>query len=293
MSPESAKSDIGSLLKNYELMDNKGLRISGAVLFSKTPWLASRAVPVKIGAFSEDGTILRDDVIECPVIMQPDQVMDLLLKKYVQGTNVVEGLMMVARYPYPVRALREAVLNSIAHRDYSRVVETYIRVYPDRVEISNPGSLPNGWTKDDLYKRHDSEPANPAIARAFFAAGYIEKFGSGIGMIRKECAMMGIPEPEYVVDMRRVEIIFRSREKKDSTASNDATAEVLDMTDTESKIYALILAGKGSKIAEMSEASDIPSRTVSRILERLVNKGHIQRIGGDRHGKWIHIPKSK
>jgi ATP-dependent DNA helicase RecG len=205
-------------------MDKKGLRKSGAVLFMGNPWGVSHATPVKIGAFNERGVLLRDDVVECPVIMQPDRVMDILLNKYVQGTNEVVGLMMTVKYPYPERALREAVMNAIVHRDYSSVVETCIRVYPDRVRISNPGRLPNGWTKDGLAGEHGSEPANPKIARAFFSMGYIEKYGTGIGMMRGECAAAGVPEPEYVVEKRVVGVIFRLPEKRDDTVRGKVDA---------------------------------------------------------------------
>jgi DNA-binding IclR family transcriptional regulator len=55
------------------------------------------------------------------------------------------------------------------------------------------------------------------------------------------------------------------------------------------KIYRLIEAGKGTKISEISETSGIPDRTVRRILAKLIEKGHIQRIGENRSGKWILI----
>ena len=293
MSMAAREGGTESLLKNYELMDDNGLRVSGAVLFSEVHWQASRATPVRIGAFSEDGRLLRDDMIDGPVIMQPDRVMDLLLNKYIPGTNELEGLMMVTKYPYPEKALRESIMNAIVHRDHSSVVETYVRVYPDHVKISNPGRLPAGWTVERLLTEHDSKPANPAIAGAFFAIRYIEKYGTGVGMMRNECKAMNIPEPEYNIEADRVQIIFRSRKNGDITVSNGVTAEGSDLTDNESKIYELIIAGKGTKIADMSEASGISSRTVSRILDNLVDRGYIQRIGGDKNGKWMPVPRSK
>jgi len=285
MSLNARDGDRRTLLRNYDLMKNDSLLRSGAVLFSENPWRISKASHVKIGAFSEDGTLLRDDFIEGPVIMQPDRVMDILLNKYVQGTNKVEGLAMVVKYPYPEIALREAVMNAIVHRDYSSVVDTNIRVYPDCVKISNPGNLPAGWTAENLFKAHDSKPANPAIAQVFFTMKYIEKYGTGIGTIRKECAKMGLPEPEYNVEKKRIEIVFRLPEKDDDTSRRGVQKrqkEMRPLSKNEQIVFDIILTQNAINIKDVSEMSEIPYATVKRIADKLEKDGFIRKTGTKR-----------
>jgi len=284
MSSEAAKGDRESLLKNYDLMDEKGLHISGAVLFFDNPRRESWATPVKVGAFSENGRLLRDDIVEGPVVFQPDKVMDLLMNKYVLGTNDLDGLMRVVKYPYPMKALREAVMNAIVHRDYSSVVETDILVYPDHIMIRNPGDLPRGWTTETLLEKHPSKPTNKAIAGVFYDMKYIERYGSGIGMIREECKAMGLPEPEYSVTIHNgFAITFRLPEKKDVEVQLKLPE---GLTANEAKICELINENAGITASEMAERLKVSESTVNRALRSLTKKGIIIRFGPSQGGHW-------
>jgi ATP-dependent DNA helicase RecG len=79
---------------------------------------------------------------------------------------------------YPESALREAILNAIIHKDYSSTW-IFLRVYDDKLEIWNPGALPEELTIEKLKRVHSSYPRNTNIASAFFKAGYIESWGRG------------------------------------------------------------------------------------------------------------------
>jgi ATP-dependent DNA helicase RecG len=212
--------------------------------------------------------------------------MDMLLNKYILGTDEIEGLMRVTKYPYPEKALREAVMNAIVHRDYSGVAETYIRVYPDRVRISNPGILPAGWTENDLLKEHGSEPANPAIAKVFFDMGYTERWGSGIGMICEECRAMNICEPEYNITESSIEIVFRLPEvpAEDIPERDDA---MNGLSPAELKVYDAIAEGSAVTREEISGSAGISLAAVKRSVTKLTETGLIERIGSDRNGKWV------
>ena len=292
ISPEAAKQDNVSLLERYKLMDDKGLRNSAAILFLENPRFSYPPAVVRIGAFTENGKFLRHDLIDCAVVLQPDRALKVMLDQYILGKDELKGAMLVRGYPYPERALREALINAIIHRDYSGKIATYVRVYPDRVKISNPGSLPKGWTAEDLFKDHRSEPANPTIADVFHDMGFIEQWGSGIETIRDECKAKGIPEPEYEVVDDGIEVTFRLPEKKNEDSSEKVIIDLSDLTDTEAKIYAIVYEGNISTTAEMSEITGIPLRTAERAVANLVEKGFVKRTGGKRYGKWVVISKS-
>ena len=280
MSSKAAENDTVSLLRNYELMDDDGLYNSAAILFLDEPSKNISSAGVHIGEFREDDLLLRHDLIDCPAVMLPDRVMDVLLNKYMKSVDEIVGLMRVTKYPYPERGLREAVMNTICHRDYSSGVSTYVRVYPDRIEISNPGSLPPGWTEEDLFKKHGSVLTNRSIAKVFFDMGYIEKFGSGIETIREDCKAMNNPEPEYNVEKGRVEVVFRLPENK-------SARPVADLTKTELKVYEIICKGAVTTRGEISAVAGIPERTVRRAIGSLTEKGLIMRAGNDKSGRWV------
>lgn len=121
------------------------------------------------------------------------------------GTLVIasityEGTQRVERFPVPEAALREAITNAIAHKDYASGVPIQIRVQADRLECWNPGHLPEGWTIERLLAAHPSHPANPDIANTLFRAGAIESWGRGLDLIRHACRAQGSPEPIFTWD---------------------------------------------------------------------------------------------
>jgi len=68
---------------------------------------------------------------------------------------------------YPLKAIREALANALAHRDYKTTSSIQIRIFDDRLEIWNPGCLPPGLTIEKLKIKHDSVPRNPLISIVF------------------------------------------------------------------------------------------------------------------------------
>ena len=90
-------------------------------------------------------------------------------------------------WEYPINALREAIVNAICHRDYVYSSDITIGVFDDRIEISNPGMLPEPLTPEDLKKTHKSIPRNPLVANAFFLIKNIEQWGEGTNKIVKWC----------------------------------------------------------------------------------------------------------
>jgi len=84
------------------------------------------------------------------------------------------------RWSLPPAAVREAIINAVAHTDYSqRGAPIRLSIFDDRLEIENPGLLPFGLTLDDL-PRGVSKLRNRVIGRVFHTLGLIEQWGSGI-----------------------------------------------------------------------------------------------------------------
>ncbi len=287
MSPMAAESSTETLLRNYELMDDEGLRNSAAILFLENPAKAYTPASVKIGDLSESGRLLRHDEVDCPLVFMPDRVMDLLLNKYLRGVDDIVGLMRVTKYPYPEKALREAVMNAIIHRNYWGVGLTYVRVYPDRIEISNPGRLPHGWTKKNLFNKHSSVPLNPSIAHVFYDMGYVERWGSGIEMMRDECRAMNLPDPEYNITKGNVEIVFRLAPKEPVKGIPEKADALDELTAVELDVYNLIAGGDVNTQIEMAELLNVSVMTLRRATTKLTEMGLIERTGSKKSGKWV------
>lgn len=97
---------------------------------------------------------------------------------------------------YPRFAVREALINAVAHRDYQiRGRRIEIRMYSDRMEIISPGSLPGYITVDNLVEEHFSR--NPRIVNGLYQWGYIEELGLGIDRMIEEMVQAGHPPPKF------------------------------------------------------------------------------------------------
>ncbi len=123
-----------------------------------------------------------------------DTVMEILNKKYLIRPISYEGLLRKEPLEYPEKALREAILNAIIHKDYYGTT-IFLSIYDDRLNIWNPGKLPDTLTVEQLRLQHCSVPRNRLIADVFFKAGYIEAWGRGINLMIEECQTYNIPDP--------------------------------------------------------------------------------------------------
>ena len=131
---------------------------------------------------------------------------------------------------------------------------------------------------------HASKPYNPDIARVFYRAGYIERWGRGIQKIRDACKNLGAYEPEYIVHGEDIMVKFsalQSAKVTDAKALNVTKDDVIEM-----KILVLLKENASITTTEMSKQLSVNRRTIQRGLEVLKNKGVIERKGGKRYGYW-------
>lgn len=98
---------------------------------------------------------------------------------------------------YPDLAIREAVINAVVHADYSiKGMNVRVGVYDDRIEITNPGSLPFGISMEHIFSGI-SKLRNRVVGRVFHELRLIEQWGTGISRIRETCHNANLPEPVF------------------------------------------------------------------------------------------------
>ena len=161
------------LLENLQLKENDFLKRAAILLFHTNPENFVTGSYIKIGYFETDDDLKFQDEIHGNLFEQIEKTMDLLFTKYIKAIISYEGINRVETYEYPKDAVREALLNAIAHKDYSGGIPIQISVYSDKIIIWNEGQLPENWTVKNLLEKHASRPYNPDIANALFRSGYI------------------------------------------------------------------------------------------------------------------------
>ena len=119
-----------------------------------------------------------------------------LKAKYLISPIHYEGLQRIEPLEIPEDALREAIFNSIIHKDYNGPA-IQMKVYRDRIELWNYGKLPEEITIEKLLGKHSSNARNKNIAASFYKAGFIEAWGRGISKIVTEFTEAGLKKPEF------------------------------------------------------------------------------------------------
>lgn len=188
------------LLEKLRLTEQQQLKRAAVLLFHPDPECLVTNAYIKIGFFSDDhANLLHHDEVHGNLFDQVFDTIEVLKLKYFKAIVSYKGIVRQERFPVPLEALREALLNAVVHKDYASATPIQISVYPDKLMIWNPGVLPDNWTIETLLSKHSSRPFNPDIANTFFRSGLIESWGRGIERIVKACEQEGTPAPEWEV----------------------------------------------------------------------------------------------
>ena len=127
-----------------------------------------------------------------------DQAVDFVLSKIALSVGTrAESVQAPVAYEIPKEVVTEAIVNAVAHRDYTDNASIQVMLFSDRLEVLNPGRLPPSLTLEQLRETHRSVASNPLLARSLYLNRYIEEMGTGtLDMIRR-CRDAGLPEPEF------------------------------------------------------------------------------------------------
>ncbi len=168
---------------------------AGLLLFGREPqqWLPSAQILVARYAGTEmSDTFLRQQ-IDGPLPQQIAKAETFLIENMRRGV-VMRGLQRAERLEYPRDAVREAIVNAVAHRDYSiRGAEIQIFMFADRIEFHSPGKLPGHVTVANILSERFSR--NEIIVQVLSDLGFIERLGYGIDRILQLAEEYGLPRP--------------------------------------------------------------------------------------------------
>ena len=252
------------------------LKRAAVLLFGRDPERLITGAYVKIGFFETDADLMYHDEIHGNLFLQVDRTLDLLFTKHLKADISYERVQRVETWPIPEKALREAVINAVAHKDYAAGWPIQISVYEDKLLLWNPGVLPGGWTLEQLSAKHASHPFNPDIASVFFKAAYLESWGRGFELIDQECKAHGCPPPQLRWDNGLwVEFAFDPEKTRGKT---------------DQAILALVSEEPRISRDEMAETLGLTVKGVEWQLRKLQASGRLRRVGPAKGGSWELLP---
>ncbi|PZM80222.1 MAG: transcriptional regulator [Candidatus Margulisiibacteriota bacterium] len=178
---------------------------AGDVLFTKNPSSRYPQVRVRAARYKTDKTdnAYQDmKSFEGPLGEVLEQVYTFIIRNTPTVSRFARSsLVRQDDSLYPEDAVREGLVNAFAHRDYSDFSGgVSVNIYPDRLEIWNSGSFPDGITPETMASGHISILRNPDIAHILYLRGMMEKLGRGSMLIRKACDDRQLLAPQWTSD---------------------------------------------------------------------------------------------
>ena len=172
--------------------------VAGLLLFGKNPRKYLKQAGIRLFAFEGDDKEYKaiiDEIIDAPLVGRWDSIQSGrrlldsgIIEKIVEKmkpfitkepSEIDENFRRELEWLYPQEAVREVVVNALAHRDWTRSIDIEIGIYSDRMEVISPGALQNSMTIEKMILGQRS-PRNPIITEVLRDYGYVDSRGMGV-----------------------------------------------------------------------------------------------------------------
>lgn len=226
--------DAMTALKNLHLLKDGRMTHAGAWLLAKDIQKFNTSANVACALFfgTDKVRILDRQNFSADIYTMIDAVVTYILSK-INVELIIKHVKREERPELPEEALREAVVNALAHRDYRSTANVQVYILKDRVEIVSPGGLPAGMTEADLGKK--SIPRNPLLFGMLYRMDAVEHIGSGIKRIRQICDDYGVAVPEIRAEESWFTISFA---RPSATTTPEVTPQVTPQVEWLLKAFA-------------------------------------------------------
>jgi len=273
-----------NVLKKLDLIKEDRPTWAALLLFGHNPQAPLTQATVHCGRFKKNTKIIDDHLIAGTIMEQIDEVMNFI-RKHINVEFVISGNPQRDEiWDYPLQALREAVINSICHRDYSDPADIQIKIFDDSLQLWNPGGLPFDWTIDDLLDpSHSSKPRNKLIAQIFYDIGFIERYGSGIQRMISDCAKAGLPQPVFKEKFGGLSITFQKN------IFNEGHLKELGLNKRQIKAVRYVVESRKITNNDYQRINDCSRNTATNDLKDLTGKGILKESGKKGAGSYYFI----
>ncbi|WP_162927175.1 RNA-binding domain-containing protein [Flavobacterium anhuiense] len=295
---KSEKFEPREFLSHYGLYQDGNFTNAAVLLFANHPtrFIPQARVRIAFLTKGKTGDVYEDDrLLEGNIFKNRIAILDFFDKHlHLRRKFDYNDWTREDDYEIPMKALREGVMNSLVHREYSSPSSALsILVYPDKVEISNTGKSP--YKQKELLKSHLSMPYNPDIAHIVFLRGLIEKIGRGTIMIADECKIAGLKAPVWDIGHQTVKLTFFRDIKTEGVvegvvegaiegaiegAFKGATKGVKEKL---TKLLKAIVIYEGKRVPDYTLITDLKGSSMERYIRQLRDGGLIEYKGDASH----------
>lgn len=243
--------------------------------------------------------------IRGPIDLQIERTLEYVMEHIDMGSRI-ESASRKDFYELPLDSIREMIVNAVCHRSYLRRGGIQVAIYDNRLEITSPGRLDDSLTLQDL-KNGCTVIRNPAIISAFTYMHLVERWGSGIPRIFKDCEKyaLGYPSignigPAFRISINRRPFdsdyagvldpskrgelkntynnICKKNNKKSKKDTNGTASDV---------VLGILFETPHASQSEIASRLEWSIPKVKFYLRKLKTEGKISRKGNNRSGRWV------
>lgn len=211
-------------------------------------------------------------------------VVDRLTEK-IQNDNKIEniqiGLFRLEVADFSEKVFQEALLNALSHRDYQQMGAVYVKHYPDKIVIENPGGFLDGITAENIIT-HPSSPRNKLIAETLQSLKYVQRTGQGVDIIYKEMISMGKPYPVYRVFNDAVQLTIGSRMEDPDFVKfivKEQDSKQINLSLSQLMILRYIVENRKIRLSDAQRIAQLSDEDARKCCTELMKFGLIEIVG--------------
>ena len=261
--------------KRLAIKDEKlKIKNSGILLFSKDLQSFYPQTEIKLVKFNgiEPVEISSHKLIQKGIVGSIEEsikfVKENINKKIVIGSSPKR----IEKYDYPLEVIREAIVNAITHRDYFSKNSIQIYIFDNRIEITNPGSLPAGLTKE-LFGTI-SVQRNHLTYRFLRDLGYVEGLGTGVPRIKNRMRLAKLKDPEFLFTESFFRITLYNKKGKKAPIESEEDLNVRQKTAIE-----YLKRNKTLKSHTYEEINKVSHGTAVKEINEMIEFEYLKKIG--------------
>jgi ATP-dependent DNA helicase RecG len=261
--------------------------IAGLLLFGREPQRLLPSAEILLARYS--GTEMSDTFIrETARGSLPEQIRaaEAFLTANMRKGARIADFKREEKPEYPLPAVREAIVNAVAHRDYQiRGEEIRVLMFHDRIEVYSPGRLPGHVTVENIVEERFAR--NEVIVQVLTDLGFVERLGYGIDRIIRQMSEAGLPKPKFEETANGFRVTLRGAGDQFVTGEFDRS-KYRNLPLNERQTAALNILHKSGRVGnrDLKELyPDVSEETIRRDLADLVDAGLVIKMG-DRRGTY-------
>jgi len=230
---------------------------------------------IHLGRFKTPSMIIDDKIIKTTLFEAVEESIGFIISHLKVAFEFTGEIERKEIFEYPIKAIRELLLNAIVHRDYTSPVDIQIKIFDNSITIFNPGKLYGDLTIEELHTdEYQSRARNKLIVEVFYLTGDIEKYGSGYIRVREEIQ-------EYPT------MVFEYKESGDGYfVKLSYTEQKTTQKTTKEQILELLKEDKKLTRNTLAQFVGVSPDTIKQHLSKLQNDKLLKRVGGRKDGYW-------